>query len=421
LAFLRREFVVLALLSITFGLLAWQKWGMERVVVLDPKSGLVRGTLVDDRSEGGLSVCRVESGTSGWRVHYDVRPGPNWSFCGLNLAFVRGDSAIGWDLAGFDTLVVNMLDMEGPNVRFQTQIKSVDSRMEREAGIKSMKFHDMIFAPAGSGISRTSMPLENFVIPPWWAGRHNVPARNLDPTRKDVREIEFMTSADRVVLGTGSFCIRSLELHGKWIRQDTLMKFLLAVWMLFMAGGVLWRFAKDVRAIRDLQNQTDHLKDLSERDPLTLLHNRRGLENRLASMIQRGTDPNTTRLGLLMVDVDHFKSANDTLGHDTGDRILRLLAGILQEEMRPTNIAARWGGEEFILLLPGIPPERLLPAAERVRERIQSDLLMDGRRFTVSIGAALGNLSDFDTLVKRADEALYRAKANGRNRVEIAD
>jgi len=121
-----------------------------------------------------------------------------------------------------------------------------------------------------------------------------------------------------------------------------------------------------------------------------------------------------------MIDLDHFKLANDSLGHDAGDQILRLLANILQEEMRPNNLAARWGGEEFILLLPGIPAARLGIAAERIRERIESDLLHAGMSITASIGAAIGPVDDFQSIVHRADEALYRAKANGRNRVELA-
>lgn len=421
LALLKRELVVLLLLGGTLGMLAWQRWGMERTIIVDPDSGLVRATTIDDNGEGGSSVCTVQTDSNGWWLRYDVRKGPNWCFCGLNLAFVEGDSAVGMDLTGFDTLIVNLLGMQGPNERLQVQIKASDPRLLEEAGLESLKYHDMILVPGKSGPSRTSMPLDNFVIPPWWAGRYNVPARNLNPTRKDVREIEFATSADKIILGTGTFGVRNLELHGKWISQASLLKILLAIWFAYIAGGLVRRLYRSFQEIRDLQGQTNRLKDLSERDPLTLLHNRRGLENRLAGMTQKCVGPDNPTLGLLMVDLDHFKSANDTLGHDAGDQILRILSGILLEEMRPNNIAARWGGEEFILLLPGIPPERLAPAAERLRARIESDLRYNGLSFTASIGGTLGAVDDFDELVKRADEALYRAKTNGRNRVELAE
>lgn len=418
--FILRERVVLLLLGATFALLAWERCGMERVVVLEPGSPLVRPSIIDDASEGGGSVCRLETDSAGWWLDYDVRPGPSWAFCGLGISFVKGDSEITLDLSGFDTLVVNMLGMEGPNRRFQTQILSFDPRLEREAGVHSLKYHDMIFSPPNSGASRIAMPLDYFVIPPWWSGRNQVPARNLDPTRKQVREIEVMTSADKIVLGTGRFGIRNLELHGKWIRRDALLEAVLVVWLLYIGGGVGWRLYQSVRAVRELRAQTDRWKELSERDPLTLLYNRRGIQSHLAILGAGRTGPVESRLGLMMVDLDHFKETNDRLGHDAGDQILRLLAGILQEEMRPRNIAARWGGEEFILLLPGIPLERLQIAAERIRTRIESELRCDGTSVTASIGAAIGRADDFEGLVKRADDALYRAKTNGRNRVEMA-
>lgn len=421
LAFLRRELVVLLLLVGTLGLLAWQRWGMERTFIIDPKSGLVRATSFDDKSEGGSSICAVQTDSTGWWLRYDVRKGPNWCFCGLNLAFVERDSAIGRDLRSFDTLVVNLLGMQGPNERLQIQIKASDARLLEEAGFVALKYHDMVLIPGRKGPSRTSMPLDNFVIPPWWAGRYNIPARNLNPTREDVREIEFATSADKIVLGTGMFGVRNLELHGKWIRQNALLKILLGIWLVYIAGGLLWRLFRSFREIRDLQGQTNILKDLSERDPLTLLHNRRGLESRLAGLSLRCAGPENPTLGILMVDLDHFKCVNDTLGHDAGDQVLRILSVILHEEMRPNNIAARWGGEEFILLMPGIPPERLAPAAERLRARIETDVRYNGMSFTASIGGALGVIDDFEDLVKRADRALYRAKTNGRNRVEMAE
>lgn len=405
-----RERVVLLLLAATFGLLAWQHWGMERTAVIDVESGLVNANAIDDHGEGGTSVCSVKTDSKGWWLRYDVRPGKNWSFCGLNLTFVKNGSPVGWNWSNFDSLVINMVEFEGPNTRFQVQIKSMDSRLTEETGIQSLKYHNMIFTPSGTGVSRTTMTLDRFVVPPWWAGRFNVPSRNLDPTRKDVREIEFMTSADQIILGVGSFGIRSFELHGKWIRQETLLKILFAMWLAYVVGGLIARLFKSLASIRRLQELADH-------DPLTRLHNRRGLESHLKVLVSRSIDPTNPVMGVMMVDLDHFKTVNDTLGHDAGDEILRRLAGLIQEEMRPNNLAARWGGEEFILLLPGIPVSRLLPAAEKLRARVESELRYKDLRITSSIGISHGRVEEFESLAKRADEALYRAKAAGRNRV----
>ncbi|MNM32679.1 putative diguanylate cyclase YcdT [compost metagenome] len=133
-------------------------------------------------------------------------------------------------------------------------------------------------------------------------------------------------------------------------------------------------------------------------------------------------------LTLMMLDIDHFKSINDRHGHAVGDQVLREFARILQDQLRDDELLARMGGEEFVVILPGLEPERAWFTAERLRRAVQDLHLAqaDERlRITVSIGldgcAADTPAPTLDELLARADEALYRAKAHGRNRVEQAD
>lgn len=131
-------------------------------------------------------------------------------------------------------------------------------------------------------------------------------------------------------------------------------------------------------------------------------------------------------VGLLMVDLDHFKEVNDTYGHLFGDEVLRTVARVLAAEARSSDVAARYGGEEFVIVLPetGLQGSQIL--AERVREEIARLRFQapDGTTFsmTASIGLACypaQGINDVDSLLARADEALYRAKAAGRNRVVV--
>lgn len=415
-----RERIVLLLLAATFGALAWQRWGMNRSIHLHHGSSLIRVSAVDDKNDGGTSVCKLDTTDGAWRIDYDVRPGGGWAFCGINFAFFAGDSSPGIDLSSYDTLVVNLDGFKGANSSFQTQLRTMDTNVYREGDPSSLKHQNMILFPEVASASRNPMPLDRFVVPPWWVARKNVPVRFLNPDRHDVRELEILTSADVIRLGEGSFGIRSLEVKGKWIRQDTLFKILFAMWLAYVVAGLIARLYKSFASIRALQRQTSQLQELAEHDPLTRLHNRRGLESHLKVLVSRSIDPANPVMGVMMVDLDHFKTVNDTLGHDAGDEILRRLANLIQEEMRPNNLAARWGGEEFILLLPGIPVARLLPAAEKLRSRVESELQYKDLRITASIGIAHGRVDEFEVLAKRADEALYRAKAAGRNRVEVA-
>jgi len=128
----------------------------------------------------------------------------------------------------------------------------------------------------------------------------------------------------------------------------------------------------------------------------------------------------------LMIDLDHFKKINDTYGHQEGDVVLRALAQLMHTHLRQYDTAARFGGEEFSLVLPETDPIEAAGVAERMRKAIArmvfSDAIAD-LQITASIGVATcphPKISHVDALLRAADDALYEAKSNGRNRVEIA-
>lgn len=129
-----------------------------------------------------------------------------------------------------------------------------------------------------------------------------------------------------------------------------------------------------------------------------------------------------THFSLIMLDIDYFKSVNDTYGHAVGDRVLTEIPDVLQGMTRRTDVLFRWGGEEFVLLLPETGRTGAVQLAELVRERIATVRFEGVGPVTVSIGAAEYESGEsMDQLLQRVDEALYEAKRGGRNRVAIAD
>ena len=165
----------------------------------------------------------------------------------------------------------------------------------------------------------------------------------------------------------------------------------------------------------ELESANRELDRLSQTDPLTALANRR-------SFIRFASQAALQSRALLMLDVDHFKRINDTHGHDAGDAVLRAMAAVLSETIKDNELAARWGGEEFILLLDDEhAPER----AEVLRHSLAELAVdVDGTRIrvTASIGLSLATpTGTLDERLAAADRALYRAKQSGRNRVVIAD
>ncbi|HEY2849029.1 MAG TPA: diguanylate cyclase [Gemmatimonadaceae bacterium] len=164
------------------------------------------------------------------------------------------------------------------------------------------------------------------------------------------------------------------------------------------------------------------LEVLAHTDPLTQVLNRRALTVRLSSELERAKRYDTV-VTLLMLDLDHFKTVNDTSGHLVGDDVLREVAGMLKESVRSVDLVARYGGEEFVVVLPETNEVGAMTFAERTRERMERETFTPahgGVRLTASIGVATypaPNVAGVDDLFARADEALYRAKAAGRNKV----
>ncbi|MBZ6073478.1 GGDEF domain-containing protein [Aeromonas schubertii] len=154
------------------------------------------------------------------------------------------------------------------------------------------------------------------------------------------------------------------------------------------------------------------LNDQAHCDELTGLPNRRSFAERLGE----------TRQALLLLDLDHFKGINDRFGHASGDQVLRRFGTLLREACPTGALAARIGGEEFVLLLPAGERADLLALAERLRLSTQAIVLDDGTPLTVSLGVGLqGKDETLEQLFRRADTALYRAKMAGRDRSEWAD
>ncbi|MBY0485527.1 diguanylate cyclase [Nitrosomonas sp.] len=177
------------------------------------------------------------------------------------------------------------------------------------------------------------------------------------------------------------------------------------------------------QSMQEISRKNDELKILAENDPMTRCYNRRAF-HAYGDKIFEGATSHHKNLVCIMLDIDHFKSVNDTYGHQTGDSVIKLVANIAKENLRETDIVGRYGGEEFCLMLPNITNEMALEIAERLRFSVEnsSDYKVIGiKRVTISLGLAsiqfgIHNQSE---LISLADKALYLAKKNGRNRVVV--
>ncbi|WP_404362000.1 diguanylate cyclase [Marinobacter sp.] len=177
--------------------------------------------------------------------------------------------------------------------------------------------------------------------------------------------------------------------------------------------------------MRELERANIQLAELSTRDSLTGLHNRRYLDSTLTEMCAEARR-NGCPVAMILLDADHFKAVNDTWGHAFGDECLQKIAGVLSRHVqRPRDMAARYGGEEFALVLPDTDAGGASKVAQRVLDDMSATGIVtpDGKAIHLSLSAGVGVLAPGENqrrLFARADKALYRAKALGRNRVEVA-
>jgi two-component system, cell cycle response regulator len=171
-----------------------------------------------------------------------------------------------------------------------------------------------------------------------------------------------------------------------------------------------------------LREKVQQSIELALFDPLTGLNNRRFLESHLSTMIDNAR-VRRSPLTLMILDIDHFKRVNDTCGHDAGDEVLKAFADRLRGIIRGGDLLCRLGGEEFVIVMPGVTIAAATRIAERARLAIEEEAFLVNKStrsltITTSIGLAeMREHSDSHELYRRADQALYRSKAEGRNRV----
>ncbi len=168
------------------------------------------------------------------------------------------------------------------------------------------------------------------------------------------------------------------------------------------------------QTVKSLRSERAQMQTLAERDPLTQLYNRRGMETFFSALFMASE----ATLGVILFDIDHFKAVNDRYGHDVGDQVLRQVAQRCGAVLRQDDRFARWGGEEFLIVVPGVGDRVLKAIAEELRVAISTEDIKPVGQVTASFGVTrLGTEDTIDSVLKRVDQAMYAAKVEGRNRV----
>lgn len=286
-------------------------------------------------------------------------------------------------------------------------MRSILSRVLEEAGFEVKEAED---GRQGLGLCRSQLPdlMLLDVDMPVMDGIETIKAMRADPELSSV-PVLFLTARTN-----SDEAARGLELGARdYVRKPCPPDELVA-----RVSTALRLRAQEL----ELLEQKQRLDDLSAMDPLTGLGNRRRLTARLRELQERNGAQ--ASIGVMMVDLDLFKSVNDTHGHGVGDTVLQVVAGRLMTAVGPTATVVRWGGEEFLVVSPQPAWSDLAAAGDQLRLAIGGTPLSvglpEGLTVTVSVGCSSGPVGNFDATVASADAALYQAKHLGRNRVQVA-
>jgi diguanylate cyclase (GGDEF)-like protein len=246
---------------------------------------------------------------------------------------------------------------------------------------------------------------------------HDVPSPYFDLPALDQRPGVDAAGRDRAAVHTAA--AERLARLGRWEQAYDHMR---------AAVRLLQAPADPYDELDRLRREHAEARELSRRDSLTATYNRRYLDECLATLLDRPLDPavRTVGLSVALVDIDHFKQVNDTHGHLLGDRVLQRLVSVLGDGLPAGSFCARFGGEEFALVLPGQGYEEAVAICEAARDRVARHPwyeLTEGLRVTVSagVGHCVGWPTEVERLVGEADTLLYTAKQAGRNAVAFRD
>jgi diguanylate cyclase (GGDEF)-like protein len=230
----------------------------------------------------------------------------------------------------------------------------------------------------------------------------------------------FVEGLDSASLGAQPLTLRAGGNHELQLLAQAFNTMAVKLRGAFDDNAALLRDLKEANATLQarVEARTSDLERLARTDQLTGLGNRRDLDEGLERAVERGGE----RFGLILADVDHFKSINDRYGHATGDAVLVACADLLRAIVPPGARLGRWGGEEFMVLCPDADGADVRTLAEAMRRRVEETPLPAVGALTCSFGVAeLRKGDSVDALLARVDLALYAAKRNGRNRVEVAE
>jgi len=415
----RFEFLILAALLVTAQLIYFKDALLSRDIAFSaaiPQEKLGEYQFSDDGEGGRSSVTADPHRPLSWTCRIDgsiAQP-----FCGVG--FLLGDGAArGVDLSLFKSLRLQM-EVDGPGSLMRLELKNSDPAYSRPGDPQTYKYNS-VDLPLSRGRSDMDVPLTNFEVADWWKQRLKIPPQFALPDFRNVVQFEMQFGLDGKP-GEYRITIDKVTFHRQIISDGQFYGALAALWAALILAMLWFRRVEARRAERE---EAVRLRWASEHDSLTKLPNRGAFQCRLQAAILTAMERGTS-VALLLIDLDHFKHINDSLGHSVGDELLRHVSDRLRSALDKHSFVARIGGDEFAVVVEDECAEAdILSIANRLAECIKVPVRTSQRLVSsgASIGAAIfprdGQCAG--DLFNAADTALYALKHAGRGGTKVFD
>jgi len=379
-------------------------------------------TVEGDKSRGGKSTATwINKNKNKWQcsIAYQI----DFPFCFFQVYLSDGNRK-GMNLDTYQEVKVG-INYQGNAPTFIFYLQNFNPEYSTESDYGSFKYNRVEIANEEFINDTVTVNFEEFTVADWWLDKHTL------PRKLRYRELNnIVTLGIQIQLNHGdkrnrmySIDINKIEFIGHSLSKEQLYLYIILFWGAFIVMlssikfyAVLSELSFKNNNIIKLNKNKRRLEKLSRSDPLTSLNNRAGIEYYLNTEIMTGELHEYTAVAL--IDIDLFKSINDTYGHDVGDSVLKELAVLLNSSSRIKDCVGRWGGEEFVILWPDMSVDHAMKQANDLCKKVSSYVfdIPDNTKITISIGLSeINDHTDFEQAIKSADNNLYLAKSAGRN------
>lgn len=424
--------LLLAILATLLAVIALEYFPKKRLLAW-PNTNFISYFYASNQIDGTPAAFWVDQQQNRWRCVYPEDDKSEYFACSFNFLFGTPEQQSPADLSGFSHINLK-LNYTGSANKLRLYIRNTNPAYSKAEDPNSTKFQALTLHTRDLN-KEIQLNMDEFFVADWWLGQYDIPRSLSRPefTRSVSMGIDFVEGMQP---GPHDVQVEKIEFVGEWISAEHWYLSILACWMLGIFSYAILRLVQlhqqtkhDVQIINELssnnqqlQLETDKFRRLSTVDPLTQAYNRFGIDQIVATLMifnkEKDEHKNAPDFALMIIDIDHFKRINDRRGHDAGDRVLQQISAIINKAIRPQDFLGRWGGEEFVVILPSTRKEFAIALAEKIRLIIYDTEFEPDNPLAVTASFGVSDKlpdEDFASSFKRADNALYRAKEQGRN------